>query len=179
MSEIEPSQLVTIARIVRPQGIRGEVIADLETDFPERFADLDTVYLCSEKGSVTEVGLEDFWFHKGRVVLKLEGYDSRNAAEALRNYTIRIDEDALVELPEDTYYEFDLIGCSVLRVDAGREIPVGVVEGLMPTGSVPNLIVRGKEGREYLIPFANAICREVDTSNKRILITPPEGLLAL
>lgn len=176
---IESDQLVTIARIVRPQGIKGEVIADLETDFPERFADLDRVYLCSEKASVTEVGLEGFWFHKGRVVLKFEGYDTRNAAESLRNYSVKIAEDELVELPEDTYYEFELIGCKVFRVEAGREVIIGVVEALMPTGSVPNLVVRGEGGREYLIPFANAICPEVDTASKRIFITPPEGLLAL
>ncbi len=176
---IEPEQLVTIARIVRPQGIKGEVIAELETDFPERFADLDKVYLCSEKGSVTEVSLEDFWFHKGRVVLKFEGYDTRNTAETLRNYKVKIDEAELVELPEDTYYEFDLIGCRVVRVEAGREVFIGTVEALMPTGSVPNLIVLGESGREYLIPFANSICPEVDTSSKRIVITPPEGLLAL
>ncbi|MCS6884582.1 MAG: ribosome maturation factor RimM [Acidobacteriota bacterium] len=174
---MSPDDLVSIARIVRPHGTKGEVIAELETDFPERFSNVKSVYLCSTTSSsqVTKTLLESFWFHKGRVILKFAGYNNRSSAETLRSYRVKIPKEELVNLPEDTYYEFELIGCKVLKEDKSY---IGEVIALMPTGSVPNLVVKGSD-REYLIPFASAICIEVDISAKLIVISPPEGLLSL
>jgi 16S rRNA processing protein RimM len=167
--------LISVARIARPQGIRGEVIADLLTDFPERFAKLDKAYVKRPSGELLILELENSRLHKGRVALKFAGYDSINAAEELRGASVMISRDQLVELPEDTYYDFDLIDCEVTTVDGER---LGRVAQVQNFGAAPLLAVRDGE-RELLIPLVLSICVEIDTAQKRIVLDPPEGLLDL
>jgi 16S rRNA processing protein RimM len=167
--------LICIARIVRPQGNRGEVIADLLTDFPERFARLGRVRVERAGGEMLVLDLEDWRLHKGRVVLKFAGYDDIGRAEDLRDARLFITADQLVELPEDTYYGFDLIDCEVTTVDGQR---LGRVAEVQNYGAAPLLVVRDGE-REILIPFTLGICVEIDVAAKRIVVNPPEGLLDL
>ncbi len=174
-AEIGEDDLISVARIARPQGIRGEVIADLLTDFPERFARLDKAYVKRLSGELLVLELENSRLHKGRVALKFEGYDSINAAEELRGASVMISRDQLVELPEDTYYDFDLIGCEVTTTDGER---LGRVAQVHNYGAAPLLAVRDGE-HELLIPLVLSICVEIDTAQKRIVLNPPEGLLDL
>ena len=174
-SKPEVEDLICIARIARPQGIRGEVIADLLTDFPERFADLETVRVIKSNGDPILLRLEKHRLHKGRVLLKFSGYDDMNGAEALRDARVMITHDQLIELPEDSFYEFDLVDCNVLTI-SGQS--VGCVVGVQHFGAAPLLVVRDDD-REHLIPLVTSICPEVDIAHKRIVIDPPEGLLEL
>ncbi|MEO6727224.1 MAG: ribosome maturation factor RimM [Blastocatellia bacterium] len=166
---------ITIARIARPQGIRGEVIADLLTDFPERFADLEIARVEKSNGDLLNIQLESHRPHKGRILLKFAGYDTMNAAEGLRGARVVITKDQLVKLPEDSYYEFDLVGCDVVTISGGL---VGCITGVRHFGAAPLLAV-GNGEREHLIPLVSSICLEVDIANKRVVIDPPEGLLEL
>ncbi|MEP7340984.1 MAG: ribosome maturation factor RimM [Acidobacteriota bacterium] len=166
---------ITIAYIARPQGIRGEVIADLLTDFPERFASLEILQVKKANGDLLNLRLESHRPHKGRILLKFAGYDTMDAAEDLRDARVIIEQDQLVKLPEDSYYEFDLIGCDVVMVSGE---PVGRVTGVRHYGAAPLLAV-GNGEREHLIPLVSCICPEVDVANKRVVIDPPEGLLEL
>src|SRR5262249_44804863 len=109
----EAHDWIGIARVARPHGIRGAVIADLLTDFPDRFDELDEVRVENATGQVRELGLESWRLHGHRVILKFEGYDTMSAAEELRGARVVVDKEQLVRLPEDTYYDFDLIGCEV------------------------------------------------------------------
>ena len=172
---IGENDLISIARIARPQGLRGEVIADLLTDFPERFARLDRAYVKRSNGELLILELENSRPHKGRVALKFAGYDSINAAEELRGASVMITRDQLVELPEDTYYDFDLIDCEVTTMDGER---LGRVAQVQNYGAAPLLTVRDGK-RELLIPLVLSICVEIDTAQKRIVLNPPEGLLDL
>jgi 16S rRNA processing protein RimM len=167
--------LIVVARIARPQGIRGEVIADLLTDFPERFAKLENACVKKPNGELLILRLEGFRPHKGRVVLKFAGYDTMNAAEELRDARVMITHDQLVKLPEDTFYDFDLIDCEVTTT-GGQ--PVGRVKSVQSYGAAPLLAVEEGE-KEHLIPLASSICIEIDVAQKRIVIDPPEGLLEL
>jgi 16S rRNA processing protein RimM len=167
--------MIAVARVARPQGHRGEVIADLLTDFPERFARLGRAYVKLAGGRLLTLDLESARPHKGRVALKFAGYDDMNRAEELRDARVLITRDQLVKLPEGVYYNFDLIGCEV-EDRAGR--PVGRVEEVQNYGAAPLLAVRSG-GRELLIPLATSICVEVDIGRKRIVVDPPEGLLDL
>src|SRR5215813_13496755 len=167
--------LISVARIARPQGHRGEVIADLLTDFPERFADLDRAYIKRADGRLLVLDLESSRAHKGRVALKFAGFDSINSAEELRGARVMVPRDQLIELPEDTYYDFDLIGCEVVDAE-GQQL--GRVEEVQDYGAAPLLLVRDGK-RELLIPLVMSICVEIDTERKRILVNPPEGLLDL
>jgi 16S rRNA processing protein RimM len=168
-------ELISIAVIARPHGVRGEVVADILTDFPERFEGLETVKVVRKGALVGELEIEDARFHKGRVMLKFVGYDTVEEAEKLRDARIVIGRAELTELPEDTYYEFDLVGCEVETVDGQH---VGQVAAVSDFGAAPLLVVK-EGGREHLIPLTRDICTEVDTEAKRIRIAPPEGLLEL
>jgi 16S rRNA processing protein RimM len=171
---VDTANLITIAYITRPQGLKGEVIATLETDFPERFADLESVFLLFPNGNIQESPLENYRFHKDRIVLKFPNINDRNGAEILRDVTVKIPSSALVPLPEEHYFEFDLIGCQVIT---NTGLDLGKVEELMYTGPAPLLVVKGTQ--EYLIPLAEEICYKIDIEQKKILVNPPQGLLEL
>jgi 16S rRNA processing protein RimM len=175
-SEVERPQqeLVTIARITRPHGLRGEVIADILTDFPDRFADLDDVLLRLASGRLITIGLENAWPHNGRIVLGFVGIDRIEDTEPLRGASVMIERDQLIPLPPDTYYDFDLVDCQVLTNQGEM---VGKVIGVEHFGAAPLLVVVTPESLEHLIPLAATICVEVDVDRKRIVVDPPEGLL--
>jgi 16S rRNA processing protein RimM len=175
-SPFELAELVTVARIARPQGIRGEVVADLLTDFPERFARLGEVHLAKPGGPVERRTLEMARLHNGRIILKLKGCDTRNEAEYLRDARVLVTRSELIKLPADTYYNFDLLDC-VVSTTKGQ--PVGKVVDVQKYGAAPLLAVKSDEGKEFLIPLTNSICLDVDVAQKRIVIDPPEGLLDL
>ena len=166
-------ELVAIAKIAKPRGIRGEVSATLLTDFPERFEGLTDVTAVLPGGELWELKIENAFFQNERIILKFEAVDSIEAAEVFRDAEICVDETEAVELEEGEYYDWQLSGCEVVSTE-GKTI--GHVRELMRTGGTENLVVESGD-REMLIPFAEAICVEVDIENKRIMIDPPEGLL--
>jgi 16S rRNA processing protein RimM len=166
-------ELVAIAKIAKPRGLKGEVVADLLTDFPERFEGLEEVTAVGADGQRRELKIENVWFQNQRVVLKIEGVDSVEAAQDLRNAEICIKESEAVELESDEFYDWQLAGCEVKTVDGET---IGKIREVMRTGGTENLVVAG-ETRDFLIPFAEAICVEVDLEKKRVLVDPPEGLL--
>jgi 16S rRNA processing protein RimM len=180
MSEVTGSdpageELITIARIARPQGVRGEVIAELLTDFPERFARPGTIRVVRPDGEMRSLQLERGRLHQGRIVLKFAGYDRIEEAEELRAARVVIERRETAKLPENNWYEFELVDCVVITI-TGTEI--GRVIRVENYGAAPLLVVSGEQ-REYLIPLALGICREIDPARKRIVIDPPEGLLEL
>ena len=166
-------ELVAIAKIAKPRGLKGEVVADLLTDFPERFEGLEEVTAVGADGGQSELKIENAWFQNGRVVLKFEGVDSIDAAEEWRNAEICVAESEAVELESDQFYDWQLAGCEVKTVTGEA---IGNVREVMRTGGTENLVVAG-ETRDFLIPFAETICVEVDIAGKRIVVDPPEGLL--
>ena len=166
-------ELVAIARILRSRGLRGELVAEILTDFRDRFDGLEYVTALMPGGDRLALKIERAWFQNGRVVLKFAGYDSIETSEALRDAEICVTEDEAVELDEGEYFDWQLEGCQVETL-AGETI--GTVKELMRAGGTEILVVTGYE-KEYLIPFAQAICPEVDIENKLIRIDPPDGLL--
>ncbi len=165
--------LVAIARIIKPRGLRGEMIAEVLTDFPERFDGLENVVAVSPNGGRSDLKIERFWFQNERVVLKVAGIGSIEAAEPMRGVEICIPEAETVELGEGEFYDWQLEGCEVVTVTGEG---IGAVRQVMRTGGTEILVVE-RDGKEHLIPFAKTICLEVDVERKRILVDPPEGLL--
>jgi 16S rRNA processing protein RimM len=166
-------ELVAVAKIVKTRGLRGEVVADVLTDFPKRFEGLETVTAVLPDGTRQELKIESFRFQKDRLVLKFEGFDSIESGEELRNVEICVAESEVVELEEGEFFDWELLGCSVETIGGEK---VGTVRELMRTGGTENLVVENGE-KEFLIPFAESICTDVDTEAKLIKIDPPEGLL--
>lgn len=165
--------LVAIAKLAKPRGLRGEIVGDVLTDFPERFDDLKTVSIVYPNGKIVTGEIEKFWFQKGRIVLKFVGFDTIEAAETLRNCEICVPETEAVELETDEYFDWELENCTVESIEGTR---IGTVKEVMRTGGTEVLVVTG-ETKEYLIPFAETICVEVDVKNKLIKVDAPEGLL--
>ncbi|MCU0239859.1 MAG: ribosome maturation factor RimM [Pyrinomonadaceae bacterium] len=165
--------LVTIAKIVRTRGLRGEVVADLLTDFPERFSALGKVFIKPQTGENFNATLEKFWFQKGRVILKFKEFQTIEKAENLRNCEVCVSEEEIVELDSDEFYDWELENCEIITIEGEK---IGYVKELMRTGGTENLVVQGKD-KDYLIPFAETICTEVDIENKVIKVDLPSGLL--
>ena len=175
MDDGASSELVIIARAVRPRGLKGEIVAELLTDFPERFQDVDELVLVSPRGERTVKRLDDYWFQNDRVVLKVAGYDDVDAAKELVGVEFAVPESERVPLPADHYYDWELEGCTV---KVGGE-SIGKVNSVLKTGGAEILVVIDDSGKERLIPLADSIVVEVDTAGKTIVIDPPEGLLDL
>ncbi len=169
------SSFIAIARIARTRGNRGEVLADLHTDFPDRFKSLREVWLESGDGRRQCIALERSWEYKGRRVLKFIGVDTINSAENFIGCWVEIPADQAAQLPEGTYFDHDLIGCSVL--DANGNL-LGVVDDILHIAGNNQLVVKDFK-REYLIPAVESICTKISIAEKRILIDPPEGLMDL
>jgi 16S rRNA processing protein RimM len=171
------SDWAILAQLVRPQGRHGEIIADLLTDFPERFADRKRLYLLASEADVAtarEVVLDRHWLHKGRIVLKFSGVDSIDEAEKLRGLLVAVPASERAPLSDDSVYIGDLIGCEVIDV-ASASASLGAVKDLDSEAGL--LIVVPPEGGEILIPFAKAYLVGIDSAAKRIEMRLPEGLL--
>jgi 16S rRNA processing protein RimM len=188
----QAQQWVWLARIRRAQGRKGEVFADILTDFPEKFAERKHLWLVAEPGTPlaktrptpAEAELVNHWLHKGGIVLHFAQSDSISSAEALAGLYVAIPRDQRAALGEDEVYIGDLIGCTVVDV-AGREqidaetVDVGVIEGVdREPGAAPILVVRGAKG-EVLIPFAKSYLRKIDLEARRVEMALPEGLVDL
>jgi 16S rRNA processing protein RimM len=171
-----PESLVVVAKAVKARGLKGEIVANLLTDFPERFGSIRQLIALSPTGEQRVVQLEGYWFHQDRVVLKLAEYDSVEAAKTLIGFEFAIPEADRVPLPEDYFYHWELEGCSVETTGGNK---VGKVREVMRTGGVELLVVADESGRDYLVPMAAAIVIAIDTASKSIVIDPPEGLLEL
>jgi 16S rRNA processing protein RimM len=179
-------QWVWLARIRKAQGRKGEVLAEILTDFPEKFAERKRVWLLASAGqaagSAREAELHSHWLNKsqaGGVVLHFAGVDSITAAEALRGLIVAIPSSERAPLGEDEAYVGDLIGCSLVDVAGHPERPVGVIEDVdREAGPVALLVVAGADaGEEILVPFAKAYLRKIDIAAQRVEMALPEGLI--
>jgi 16S rRNA processing protein RimM len=170
-----------VARLVRPQGRRGEVIAEILTDLPGRLQSLREAYLENPGGAPAAVHIESAWPHKGRMVFKFRGIESISEAEALRGLHVLISRSERPPLAGGSYYISDLIGCRVVALEDGKERGIGTVTGVEGAGSALRLEVKplGSAAGELLIPFAQEICTRVDTESRTIVVNPPEDLLEL
>ncbi len=173
---------VLLARIVRPQGRRGEVLADIFTDFPEHFTERKRLFLRPPQGTETmrEARVESHWLHKGRVVLKFSQVDSIADAETLRGFEVVIPREERMPLEGDAVYVSDLLGVRVIDVSRGGAEDAGEITDVEPEAAGPAmLVVRTPAGDERLIPFVRAYLRKIDLEAKRMEMELPLGLLAM
>ncbi len=171
---------ITIARVVKTQGLRGEVAAELFTDFPERFAERRRLTAWLKNGERRDVELEDFWPHKGGMVLKFAGVDSIEDAEKLKGAEIQIPSEQRAELEDGAVYVSDLIGCAVSATSGNQpEKELGeVADVIFGAGEAPLLQVK-QGAKEYLIPWVERFVRKQDLKARRIEMELPEGMLEL
>ena len=174
---------VWLARIRKPQGRKGEVFAEILTDFPEKFAERRRLWLLGDSAPAQapprEAELVHHWLHKGGIVLHFAGIDSISAAETLAGLIVAIPHGERAALPEDEVHIGDLIGCALIDVAGDSPLVVGEIENVeREAGPAPLLMVKGEHG-EVLIPFAKSYLRRVDVEKKRVEMALPEGLADL
>ena len=167
----EETGWVTIALVGKTRGNRGEVTAVVLSSRPERYQDLQEVFLFGPglpaAGERREI--EEVWFHLQTLVFKFRGIDTISEAEALYGVEIRIPASQRISLDEGEYFESDLVGCEVVNRRTGESL--GKVSA-WDDGGGSGLLVVG----ELLIPFARSICVEINPAERRIAVELPEGL---
>jgi 16S rRNA processing protein RimM len=166
---------ITLARVVKTQGRRGEVAGEIYSDVPGRFAlGMRLLALPREPNSIRrELEVQDFWPHKGLLVFKFAGVDSISEAETLVGCELQVPQSQRSELQAGWNFVSDLVGCSVL--DRGRDL--GRIEDVeFGAGEAPLLIVRDV-ARRVEIPFAEAYLDKVDLERRQVRMNLPEGLL--
>jgi 16S rRNA processing protein RimM len=162
---------VTVALLGKTRGNRGEVTAVVLSSRPERYQDLQEVFLFGpglpEAGEKREI--EEVWFHLQTLVFKFRGIDTISEAEALYGVEVRIPASQRISLDDGEYFESDLVGCEVIDRRTGESM--GRVSA-WDDGGGSGLLVVG----DLLIPFARSICVEINPAEKRIAVELPEGL---
>src|SRR4051794_31301417 len=166
-------EFVTLARVVKTQGRRGEVAVEVHTDIPDRLKAGVRVFALAEDNSRRELQIEDAWPHKDWLVLKFAGVDSISDAELLIGSELQVPLTERAELEPGAAYVSDLVGCVVF--DRDRE--VGTIRDVrFGAGEAPLLVV-GSGKSELEIPYAQEFLLRVDLEGKRIEMNLPEGLM--
>jgi 16S rRNA processing protein RimM len=166
-------EFVTLARVVKTQGRRGEVAVEVHSDVSDRLHVGLTVFALAESDSRRELQIEDAWPHKDWLVLKFAGVDSMSDAEALVGSELQVPLSERAELEPGVAYVSDLVGCAVL--DHGGEVGL-IREVRFDAGEAPLLVV-GSGKSEFEIPYAQEFLVRVDLEHKRIEMNLPDGLL--
>jgi 16S rRNA processing protein RimM len=165
-----------VGKIVNTHGIKGEVRVISKTDFAdERYKPGNTLYIFTDHTSEpVEVKVKSHRVHKSFDLLSFEGYDNINLVEKFKGAIIKVPESQLGELEEGEYYFHEIIGCTVVT-EQGET--VGTVKEILTPGANDVWVVKGKGGKEILIPYIADVVTNVDVKEKLITIHPMEGLL--
>lgn len=197
----EPHRWVALAHILRPRGNKGQVAAEILTDFPERLTGLHEVFLGHAGGEGSPphpAAVKSCWLNPHRAaqaVFHFEGCSTIADAEQLRGLHVLLPVEQRMPLPARSYFVSDLIGCTVFELPAdipattsspcslaSAPEPLGVVREVQFTGEsvrgTPVLAVDAAQG-EILIPLAEDICKRIDVVARRIEVVLPEGLREL
>jgi 16S rRNA processing protein RimM len=186
-AEDRDRDFMLLARLVRTQGRHGELIAEILTDFPERFSERAHVWLLPPdvRDAPREAEIERHWPHKGRIVLKFAGIDSISDATALSGWHVAILREQRVPLADDAVYVADLIGCHVIDEAVGSDgsdvsVDLGPVLAVeRGSGDAPDLLVVQHGGDELLIPFAKSFIVQIDLAAQVLRMRLPAGLTAI
>lgn len=168
-----PSEFVTVGKVRRPHGVRGEVVVEVLSDVGNRFrqgAELDLVRndRVRERVRVTAARRR-----KDEAIVLFEGFESRDQAEALRGAWLEVGREEVPSAPPGSYYFFELVGCTCVDSTLGE---LGVVEDLLEDGG--GLVLEIKKGTEtLLVPFVSAYLKRMDPEGRQIDLDVPEGLI--
>ena len=166
------TEWATIGKIVAPFGVRGEMKVFSLTDIPDRFAQLKSIFLGSDYIPYKITAVRPY--RGDMVILKLEGVNDAAIVDTLRGRDLSIPLDKLAKLPQDSYYQHDILGMHVVTL-AGRE--VGTIIDIMETGSNDVYVVRGEDGSQILLPAIKDVVKQVDLIRQMMYIEPMAGLL--
>jgi 16S rRNA processing protein RimM len=184
------SSWIVLAHLVRPQGRKGELLAELFTDFPDRFVGREDLFLAKSgfEGSPADarrVEVTSSWLpvgkNQGRVVLQLAGIDTISDAESVAGLDVLVPSEQRAQLDADSIYISDLVDCIVFdgSTEIGRITDVqfsSAADGNRLTEAAPMLVIESNDGQEILVPFVKAFLESIDLPAKRIVMNLPVGL---
>ncbi len=165
---------IKIGKIVNAVALKGEVKIYNYSDYKERFEELDRIIISNPKNT-KEYEIENIRYQKNMVIAKLKGIEDRTAAEGLKDSDVYITEEDLRELPEDTFYIRDLIGCTVKDRSTGRDI--GKISDVLQNSAQDIYQVELLNGRQALIPAVEQFVKSVDIEKKTVEIELIPGLI--
>lgn len=158
--------------LVRPHGVRGEIVADVKSDLVDLLVDGVGIRLVSQAGAESMPKAEQVRVHQGRAVIKFEGADSREAAEALRGSTLWLTREQIGELPEGRYFVDDILGLKVY-CESGELL--GRIDEVLCMPASDIYVVRG-DGGEILLPVIDEVILSVDIEGGKVVVHLMEGL---
>lgn len=165
-----PPQLLAVGRVLRPHGVRGDLLLEVLTDFPEHLAEVDTVYVGE---AATAHRVADVRFHRGQLLLRLAGCADRDAADRFRGQLVQIGATTAKPLPPGQYYWHQIIGLAVFTEEGEA---LGHITEILETGANDVYVVKGPEGQELLLPALKSVLKAVDLEAKRMTVRLLEGL---
>jgi 16S rRNA processing protein RimM len=171
-------EFITLARVVKTQGRRGEVAAEVHSNLPDRFTEGMRLFALPPGAEEIrrELQVEELWPHKELLVLKFRGVDSISDAESLVRCELQVPRAERAELESGWNYVSDLVGCLVLD----RGIAVGCIEDVQfGAGEAPLLIVADSSGKKFDVPLASAYLEAVDVARKEVRMNLPQGMLEI
>lgn len=159
--------LIAVARITTPHGVRGEVKLQPLTDFPRRFE--ETEYLLLADG--TRLVLESARLQRETVLAKFRGMDTPEVWLPFRHQELYVTEDALVPLPPGQFYIHQIIGIEVFDE---QNVALGIVDNVLQTGSNDVYVVKTSTNEEILLPAIDTVVKQIDMTRRRMIVTLPE-----
>ena len=173
---------IKIGKIVNAVALRGEVKVYHYSDYKERFEELDEILVernGAKRHAMERYTIEGVRYQKDMAILKLKGVNDRNAAEALKDCDVYITEEDLRELPEDTFYVRDLIGCRVINEGSESENAeeIGTITDVLQNSAQDIYQIKTKSGKEVLIPAVGEFVKEINISEKTVKVSLIPGFL--
>jgi 16S rRNA processing protein RimM len=166
------SDFYAIGQIVKSRGLRGALVVQPLTDYPERFQALKRVWVRTANSDHSPFQLEEARVKGQTIHLHLEGVRTRDAADALAGKLLYVTEEDLVRLPEGTHFVHDIIGSRVID-EHGKKIGTVAEVWKLPANDV-YVVREGK--REHLVPAVQSIIEKIDTQRKQVQVRMMEGL---
>ena len=173
---------IKIGKIVNAVALRGEVKVYHYSDYKERFEELDEILVernGAKRHAMERYPIEGVRYQKDMAILKLKGVNDRNAAEALKDCDVYITEEDLRELPEDTFYVRDLIGCRVINEGSESENAeeIGTITDVLQNSAQDIYQIKTKSGKEVLIPAVGEFVKEINIGEKTVKVSLIPGFL--
>ncbi|MGN1334248.1 MAG: ribosome maturation factor RimM [Anaerovoracaceae bacterium] len=173
---------IKIGKIVNAVALRGEVKVYHYSDYKERFEELEEILVernAAKKHTMESYEIEGVRYQKDMAILKLKGVNDRNAAEALKDCDVYITEADLRELPEDTFYIRDLMGCRVINrsENTENEEEIGIITDVLQNTAQDIYQVKTKAGKEVLIPAVGEFVKEINIDEKTVIVSLIPGFM--
>lgn len=156
----------------RPHGVRGEILFQVETDYPERIQPGKTYYLGKKHLPVTLASRRQ---HNKGLLLKLEGINDRDEIGLHRHQTLYLDVNEWEALPEGEFYDFELIGLTAIEEESGSIL--GELTEIIKTGANDVFVIKADNGKELLLPDIPAVIRDIDLDRGEITVFLIPGLV--